>query len=311
VKNRLIEITSDGRYIHAHRGFLVIEHQGQEQARIPLDDVGAVIGNAHGLVWSNEVLVRLAERSAPLVLVSNKHMPVAMLLSLDGNHRQGRRMQRQAAAPKPLAKKLWKQLVQAKLRAQARTLEAFDQTGTWLRRLADGVRAGDPSNCEAQGAKGYWPMLMGKAFRRDPQAPDANQLFNFGYTVFRTAVARCIVAAGLHPSLGLKHANEFNAAALADDLIEPFRPLVDACVVGLIRRGETEVNPTSKRSLALALYKSIPSDVGESPIATAMERLCVSLAQVFEGERQRIELPGELSKAALLSMADADQSADT
>lgn len=281
---------------------MVIKQGDAEQARIPLDDIGAVIGNAHGLTWSNELLVRLAERGAPLVLINRQHRPVALLLSLDGNHRQGLRLVRQAECTRPMRKKLWKRLVEAKLLAQARTLEAFGSTGKPLRRLATGVRSGDPQNREAQGARAYWPLLLGKDFRRDADLDGTNAMLNYGYTVLRAAVARAIVAAGLHPTLGLMHRNEFNAAALADDLMEPFRPLIDAAVRGLVDSGNQEVDHSVKRVLALALYRSIRTDAGESPIATAIERLALSLAQIFEGEREHLELPGEPTPEALRLM---------
>src|SRR6185437_13949965 len=36
--------------------------------------------------------------------------------------------------------------------------------------------------------------------------------------------------AGLHPSLGLHHHNRYDPFCLANDLMEPFRPLVDRAV---------------------------------------------------------------------------------
>jgi CRISPR-associated protein Cas1 len=299
---RIIEVASDGRYLHAHRGFMVVKQGSEELARVALDDIAAVIGNAHGLTWSNELLVRLAERGAPLVLVNQQHRPIGLLLGLEGHHRQGHRLVRQAELKRPQRKRLWKRLVQAKLLAQARTLEAFGNTGKPLRRLALGVRSGDPDNREAQGARTYWPLLMGAGFRRNPDAGGANALLNYGYTVLRAAVARCIVAAGLHPTLGIQHRNEFNSAALADDLVEPFRPLIDACVRGLIDRGIDDVDPEAKRLLALCLYRTVATDAGASPVTTAIERLCLSLAQIIEGERQHLELPGELSPEALRTL---------
>lgn len=300
---RIIEIQSDGRYLHCDRGFLVIKEGDHEQARVPIDDIGAIIGNAHGLTWSNELLVRLSERGAPVVLVNKQHRPVAVLLSLEGNHRQGLRLVRQAELTRPRRKQLWKRIVEAKLRAQARTLEAFGSPGQHLRRLADGVRAGDPDNREAQGARAYWPALLGNSFRRDPDMPGVNALLNYGYTVLRATTARAIVAAGLHPTLGLMHRNEFNAAALADDLMEPFRPIVDAAVKGLVDSNNQELNHDSKKLLALVLYRTVVTDAGQSPIATAIERLALSLAQIVEGERKALELPGELSKGALRTLS--------
>ena len=187
---RIIEIASDGRYLHAYRGFMLVRQGKQELARIALDDIAAVIGNAHGLTWSNELLVRLAERGAPLVLVNRQHRPIGLLLGIDGHHRQGLRLVRQAELKRPQRKRLWKRVVQAKLVAQARTLEAFGASGKPLRRLATGVRSGDPDNREAQGARAYWPQLLGRSFRRNPDFNGSNALLNYGYTVLRAAVAR-------------------------------------------------------------------------------------------------------------------------
>jgi CRISPR-associated protein Cas1 len=303
VNGRIVEIGSDGRYVHALRGFLAIRDHDTEVARVPIDCIDAVIGSAHGVTWSNEILVRLAERGIPLVLVDGKYWPVGILLGLDGHHRQGARMANQARLNRAQRKRLWKALVQSKLRAQARTLEAFGAAGAALRRLADQVRAGDPENREAQGARAYWPQLFGQTFRRDKTAAGTNALLNFGYTVLRAGVARAIVAAGLHPTLGIQHRNEFNSAALADDLMEPYRPLIDATVRGLVDRGTDDVGPASKRLLALAMYRSIPSETGTSPIGTSIERLATSLAQFVDGERTALELPGELSREALRALS--------
>lgn len=304
MKNRVIEVSSDGRYLHADRGFLVIKQGQEEQARVPIDDVGALIGSGHGLVFSAELLVRLAERGSPVVVCDAQKRPKAMLLSLDGHHLQGERMWQQAEARRGLRNRLWKQIVQAKLRAQARTLESFGISGAALRRVAEKVRAGDPSNIEAQGARTYWTLLFGDQFRRDPDADGINALLNYGYTVLRSATSRAIVAAGLHPTLGLHHRNAFNACALADDLMEPLRPIIDATVKGLVANGNPkELTSSDKRLLVLALYRSIPSDAGLTPLVTSLERTCFSLTEVFAGKRRTLELPGELTASALRAFA--------
>ncbi len=304
MKNRIIEVASDGRYLHADRGFLVIKRGMNEQARVPIDDVGALIGSGHGLVMTGELVVRLAERRAPLVVCNRKKQPAAMLLPLQGHHLQGERLWQQAHAKPGLRNRLWKQIVQSKLRAQARTLEAFGRPGARMRRLVQQVRAGDPANIEAQGARIYWTLLFGTAFRRDPDQSGINQLLNYGYVVLRTAAARSIVAAGLHPTLGLHHRNPFNSMALADDLMEPLRPLIDAAVFGLIACDRAAaLSPDNKRLLALVLYRMIPTEAGLSPITTALDRMCFSLTEALSGSRRSLELPGELSATALRALA--------
>ncbi len=304
MKNRVIEVSSDGRYLHADRGFLVIKQGQEEQGRVPIDDVGALIASGHGLVFSAELLVRLAERGSPLVVCDAQKRPKAMLLSLEGHHLQGERMWQQAEARRGLRNRLWKQIVQAKLRAQARTLEAFGISGAAVRRIAEKVRAGDPGNIEAQGARTYWGLLFGDQFRRDPDGDGINGMLNYGYTVLRSATSRAIVAAGLHPTLGLHHRNTFNSFALSDDVMEPLRPIIDATVKGLVADGKsTELTVAHKRLLVLALYRSLPSDVGLSPMVTTLERACFSLTEVYAGKRRTLELPGEMTAAALRTLA--------
>ena len=117
--------------------------------------------------------------------------------------------------------------MRAKLQQQGAALEATGAPTAPLTMLARRVRSGDPDNLEAQGAQKYWRLLFGDDFRRDQQGAGLNGMLNYGYTVLRAATARAVVSAGLHPTLGIHHSNEGNAMRLVDDLMEPFRPMVD------------------------------------------------------------------------------------
>ena len=228
---RVVDIATDGRHLSAHRGFLLVSEDRSEVGRVPLDDVAALIVHAHGVTWTTNLVVALAERGAPMVLCGANHAPVAVCLPLDGHHGQNARMRAQWEAGRPLAKQLWRAIVVSKIRWQAAVLEAHGHPATAFDLLARRVRSGDPDNVEAQAARRYWPLLLGKDFRRDRGAGDINGLLNYGYTVMRSLCARAVVAAGIHPSIGVHHANRGNPFALADDLVEPFRPLVDALAV--------------------------------------------------------------------------------
>lgn len=302
---RIVEIAGDGRYLSLDRGFLVVSHKGQELGRTPIDDVAALIGNAHGLVYSNNVLVALAERGAPFVLCGANHKPVGLLWPVEGHHRQAARMDAQLRASLPLRKRLWKQVVQAKIGMQAAVISLFDGPEPPLRRLAGKVRAGDPSNVEGQAARQYWGLLLGKAFRRDRDAEGINAMLNYGYTVLRALVARQIMAAGLHPGVPLHHANEGNPMRLVDDLMEPFRPLVDAVVRRLCDTGAVTLDAETRRELALLGTRSMRTAQGISPVTVMAQRLAVSLAQVYEKQAVALDLP-ETGCGALANLWDQD-----
>lgn len=291
---RIVEVADDRRHLSLSRGFLVVQDSTgdrPELGQVPLDDIAAVIANAHGLSYTNNLLVALSERGAPFVLCGVNHSVAGMLLPVDGNYQQARRFDAQVAAGKPMQKRLWTEVVRAKLQQQAAALEAAGAPTAPLLALVPQVRSGDPQNLEAQGAKRYWGLLFGSDFRRDQAAQGINSLFNYGYTVLRACMARSIVTAGLHPTLGLHHSNEGNAMRLVDDLMEPFRPCIDLKVWQLVRNGESEPTPQAKRALVRVLYADMATTTGLTPVMACTQRLAVSLAQVFLGERDKLDLP--------------------
>ena len=289
--NRVLDISSDGLHLAVHRGFLTVSDRDAEIGRIALDDIGAVIVHAHGTTWSNHVFVQMAERNVPVVLCAPNHAPVSVVWPLAGHHAQGGRMQAQAGASKPLKKQLWQQVVTAKVRMQGHVLACNGQEAGAFSLLARKVRSGDPDNIEAQAARRYWQALMGPHFRRDQNAEGANAMLNYGYTVLRAIVSRSICASGLHPGLGIFHANRGNSFPLSDDLMEPYRPLVDQLVLNLIRQGITEVDRTAKQRLAALAGFDLETPDGTSPLSVQVQRLTHSLAVSFETGLPGLALP--------------------
>jgi CRISPR-associated protein Cas1 len=279
---RIVDIETDGRRLSAIRGFMLVADADGEVGRVPLDDVAAVIIHAHGVTWSTSLACALAERGAPIVFCGANHFPVAVCLPLEGHHAQNAKLRAQWEAGRPISKQVWRAIVVAKIRWQAAVLDASEANSSAFDLLARRVRSGDPDNIEAQAARRYWPLLMGADFRRDRAAGGANGLLNYGYTVLRALCARAVVAAGLHPSIGVHHANRSDAFALADDLIEPFRALVDSLTVRLVGRGITEVTPLAKRAYARLTAFDVPGPDGVTPLSLLVTRTAQSLARAFE-----------------------------
>lgn len=288
---RVIEIATDGRHLSVDRGFLIVSEQGDEIGKVPMDDVAAVVANAHGLTYSNNLLVKLSERGIPVVLCGANHMPAAIVWPVDAHHIQTGRMNDQVGASLPLKKRLWAQVVRAKIQAQGATLAAVGAPHGGFYLLSRKVRSGDPANVEAEAARRYWPLLMGADFRRDKDGGGVNGMLNYGYAVLRAGVARAVMAAGLHPSFGLMHANRSNPMVLVDDLMEPFRPTVDREVWRLVKAGMLEVDPGAKAALARIMVIDLPTTFGLSPVMTCAERLAQSLARAYAGEANALDLP--------------------
>lgn len=290
--HRIVDIATDGRHLSVHRGFLVVSAEREEVGRVALDDVAAVVVHAHGVTWTTNLVIALAERGALMVLCGANHAPVAVCLPLEGHHAQNAHYRAQWDAGRPLVKQLWRRIVVAKITWQAAIVGAHGADTAAFDLLARRVGSGDPENIEAQAARRYWPLLMGPAFRRDRDADGTNALLNYGYTVLRSMTARAAVAAGLHPSIGVHHANRGNAFALADDLVEPFRPLVDSLTLRLIGKGHTTVTPEAKRAFAGLVALDLPSEAGVTPVGLMATRMAQTLADSFEtGRAATLVLP--------------------
>lgn len=289
--DQIVDIAIDGRHLSRDRGFMKVSEGGEEIGRIPLDQIAGVIVHAHGTTWSNSLLTELADRGAPVVLCGSNHAPRSVLLPLEGHHAQGARLRAQWQAKAALMKNAWKQVVICKVTMQAAALEAIGEPHAPVVMLKRKVTSGDTTNIEAQAARYYWPRMMGEEFRRDRTATDLNALLNYGYTVLRAATARAVAAAGLHPTIGLHHSNRGNAFALADDLMEPFRPIVDCCVRGLSVRNGNTVDTEAKQTLARLIALDLPLGDGVTPMSVALGKLSISLGQSFEAGTLDLALP--------------------
>lgn len=303
---RVIDLSSDGLHVAIYRGFLTVSKDREEVGRVALDDIGAVIAHAHGLTWSNTVFTRLAERSVPIVLCAQNHVPVACVWPLEGNHLQGARLKAQINASRPTAKRLWRDIIVSKIKMQGSVLASTGREASAFDMLARKVRSGDPENIEAQAARRYWQALMGSDFRRDQNGDGVNGLLNYGYTILRACVCRAICAAGLHPTIGLHHANRGNAFALADDLMEPYRPIIDRAVFNLVKQGLSDVTMEAKTALVRLTLLDLTTPQGMTPLHLHTTRLAQQLAVVFTGEAEKLPLPNVLEPLVLAGIAQIE-----
>jgi CRISPR-associated protein Cas1 len=274
-----------------------------EAPTVPLSEVAAVVVAHRQVTYTQAVLSGLAEHGAVLVACNERHLPVGMMVPLHGHSLVAERLHRQIAVGKPLQKRLWQQLVQAKVHMQADVLRAVRGTDGGLDALCRRVHSGDTSNVEAQAARRYWALLFRDGtFRRDTESGDPfNGLLNYGYAVLRAMVARALVASGLNVTLGLHHHNRSNAYCLADDVMEPFRPIVDREVaVASGDLGPTmEINRESKGRVLKPLMGRVKVAGESRTLFDAFARLSASLAGIYAGEGDEcLDLPKGLSDFA-------------
>ena len=289
---RIVEITQERRHISKYRGFLVVsDSKDNKLARIALDDILTLLITGRGCTHSTNLFIALSEKNIPVVFCNQFFVPVSWLLTLSGHHLQSRRFYYQMQVKMPIKKRLWRELVIAKLIHQARVLEYCGLDYKYLLTLAGNVTSGDTTNLEAQGARYYWSELFPFQFSRDRQKDGVNSLLNYGYTIIRACIARAVTAAGLHPSLGIHHKSPSNPMCLVDDLIEPYRPMVDYLVRRLTEEDEhiTLTKEIKAKFCSLTIIDS-QSELGSSPIFISCVKLANSLMKNYMGKAVNLEI---------------------
>lgn len=286
---KTVDISRRGTHLSLRDGQLLIRLDGETLGRVPIEDIGVLTLSTTATTLTNALLCALLNAGTVIVPCNDQHLPAGFVFAQD-NTLQVQRLQAQIGSSKPLRKRLWQQVVRAKIRAQAELLPDGPACRA-LKQMVQEVRSGDTTNREAQAARQYWPALLGKAFRRDPEGPAPNNLLNYGYMALRAAVARALGSAGLHPALGLHHSNRSNAFCLADDLVEPLRPLVDQRVLELHRQQTRQVDKQSKAHLLSVLSETVETTQGTGPVLVALERMVASLVRCYNGESKQLEIP--------------------
>lgn len=296
---RTLEISSEPTHVSVRHGQLQLSRDKQVIVTVPSEDLGVVIVDQPQTTYSHAALTTLMAQDVIVVLCGSNHQPCGMLIPFSNHTQVVHRLRIQVDASLPVRKRMWQQLVVAKINGQANNLEPASPAERRLREFAASVRSGDPNNREAHAAKTYWSNWLSnlekpdpaKAFRRDPDGDGLNGLLNYGYAILRAALARAIVAAGLSPALGVHHSNRSNAFCLADDLIEPLRPLVDLTVRNLAFSGETSLTPVAKAALLKLLTVEMKVGSFNGPMMVSLHRYIASLVRIYEGQGRELEIP--------------------
>lgn len=292
---RIVEVSGGPVHIAVEHGQLVIrsKHEDGRNGRIPCEDLGVLIIDNVGTTYSHQALIAMLAAGSTTLLCGANHLPAGYIVPYPSHSEATARARLQVAASAPLKKRLWQQLVAAKIRAQAATIAPDRPERALLLTLAGKVRSGDQSNMEAQAARVYWKVWLGdrSPFRRDPDGDGINAMLNYGYALLRAAFARALAGAGLLPMFGLHHSNRGNPFCLADDLLEPCRPMVDRAVRTLVSAGKTEIDKDVKARLLTTLYDTVILDDDTMPLQIAIKRTVDSLVQCFAKKAAKLMVP--------------------
>jgi CRISPR-associated protein Cas1 len=298
--DRIIEVANPAR-LSVRESQLVIELVQAEQLSLPfttpISEIAVLLLAHPQVVLSQAVLSRIAEVGGSVVTIDGNFLPGSMLLPVQAHFLQTERFAKQMQLSLPTQKRLWQEIVRAKVRAQGELLKEPRGTDGGLIAMSARVRSDDAGNLEAQAARGYWSQIFNDAkFRRGSEEPNQNRHLDYGYTVLRAAVARALCAAGLHPSIGLRHKNRYDAFCLAADVMEPFRPLIDRRVSQwIVDHDPGEPLTTAAKSWLIGTTTSrYVFEREERSLFDILLRTANSLAKCVTGESREIAIPSLL-----------------
>ncbi|QEC52784.1 CRISPR-associated Cas1 family protein [Anseongella ginsenosidimutans] len=278
---------------------LVVEYSDEEQENksVPVEDIGMVLIDHQQVSVTHGIINTLIEHNAAVLWCDNRHMPNGLVLPMSAGHIFTKKLRSQLDASEPLKKQLWKQTIQAKIRNQAGVVEWIGKDAQALRKMASRVWSGDPENIEGQASFVYWKLLFtgDSAFRRHRYGSPPNHMLNYAYAILRAIVARSLVASGCLPAVGIFHRNQYNAFCLADDIMEPYRPVVDRLVLQVLmdHQGDIseELTPELKQELLKVPVLDVVIEKQNSPLMVGMQRTTSSLMKCFEGDSRKINYP--------------------
>ena len=273
---------------------LVIKSETRE-GTVPIEEIGFIILDHPEIYISMPALNLLIEHNSALIICNRNHLPTGQFLNLNSHHIQQEIFKNQIEASLPLKKQLWQQTSIEKITNQGILLQKITGQKNTLDFLASKVLSGDSSNMEGVAASQYWKSFFETtdiAFKRERFGDYPNNFLNYGYAILRAATARALSGSGLLNTLGIHHKSKYNAFALADDIMEPFRPLVDEKVFEIIKQyEEQDLNTKIKADLLQILTRTVYFEDEKSPLMVALQKTASSLQQCYTGERKKIKYP--------------------
>jgi CRISPR-associated protein Cas1 len=283
-------------YLSTKNEQIVISYPDKEQETktVAIEDIGVIVLENQQITITNGLLEKLTNNNVALINCDQYHLPIGLLMPLNGHTEQTERFKNQINASAPLKKNLWQQTISAKIMNQAGLLKEKGIPCRKMELWAKEVTSGDALNHESRAAVYYWQNLITvENFTRGQKGIPPNNLLNYGYAILRAITARAIVSSGMLPTLGIFHRNKYNAYCLADDIMEPYRPYVDLIVCHIMEAEDSydELTTDIKKQLLSIASIDVFIDGKNSPLMVAMSRTTHSLQECFEGTARKILYP--------------------
>jgi len=254
----------------------------------PLEDISTILIESAQVTFTSALLSQCAQGGVLVYLCDNRHLPCAVLTGFNNHSRKLKILQSQVDLKLTVKKHMWQNIVKRKIENQSVVLKLLGKDYTAVLALAKKVKLNDEDNLEAVAASKYFRILFGKDFSREYD-DITNARLNYGYSIVRGCVCRCLTVYGFEPSLGIHHKNQLNSFNLADDIMEVYRPVVDMCVWQMDDEQET-LSIRDKQILYNLLNCDVVFDRQKHPLSYAIEKTVQTLQYSYINEKDSLKL---------------------
>lgn len=260
------------------QGYMTVR-QGNEQRKVIIEEIYALIIESTAVSLTAALLAALIKAKVKVIFCDESHVPHSELVSYYGAHDSSRKFRTQIKWDRHAKEVVWTAIIQEKIRKQSQLLKRLGkEQHKQLEAYQETVHHADATNREGQAAKVYFAALFGLDFSRNSDCA-INAALNYGYSILMAAFSREITACGYSTQLGIGHDSVFNHFNLVSDLMEPYRPLVDALVYEM----KPEVfGKDEKRVILSMLDQTVLLNDKKQIVKNAIRLYCQSVFDAIE-----------------------------
>lgn len=285
---RIVEITKPAE-CHVVSSQLEITLE-EGSVHIPLEDIEIILCIGAKIRFSTMGLGELNKAGIVVVGFGKTHIPETLIEPYFPNQRHSSLLKKQIFWADDFKNQLWNKIIRQKIDNSSRNLAVLGLDGVKeIEGFIQQVQDGDKENIEAKAASAYFQFYH-KGVNRRTDDP-VNSALNYGYAIIRSYIIKALISTGFHCALGINHHNEYNSFNLADDLIEPWRAMVDQIAYGIIGT-DCNLSIKQRRTLTGVLHKPCKIEGKVMNISTGIELMVDSFKNaVIENQAEVLKLP--------------------
>ena len=282
MSHHILHVFQHGAILGRERGFITCRADGQDERRLPLEDVRAVIIAARGVTLTSSFLSGIMGTDGIVLHCDERYQPCGWTAPL-ARVVDWKTFENQTAQPRILNDGLWNKMLRGKTLNQARVLQHKQLRSPFLEHALKHENF-DEANCAKRYWQLYFPAIGWTSTKRDRKQNTApNQMLNYGYAVLAALCHRSLIIHGLLPQLGVHHKPRYRSDPLVYDLMESFRPGVELMLAEFMLLPEISMKAWAKkvatelrdRRFRHGAYTLKLMDASANSLARAYEELSV------------------------------------